>query len=90
MGIVRDQVREALSELRNTVATLREPLEADIPLHASIKRLATLFEEATGIDVHLLMPDKLPPLSNSHRLALFRTAQEALTNVQRHAQANQA
>ncbi len=86
---VREQVRAALQELRQTVATLREPLEADLPLGVSLQRLAAEFERATGIAVHLLLPGDLPGLSAAHRLALYRTAQESLTNVQKHARADQ-
>lgn len=86
---VREQVREALHELRQSVATLREPLEADLPLETSLKKLVRGFEEATGLAIHLLLPDEFPPLSAAHRLALYRTAQEALTNVQKHANARQ-
>jgi len=86
---VREQVREALSELRQTVATLREPLEADLPLEASLKRLVNGFEEATGIIIHLMLPETFPDMSAAHRLAIYRTAQEALTNVQKHAEAQQ-
>jgi signal transduction histidine kinase len=87
VGTVRDQVREALSELRRTVAALRTPLAADLPLPTALARLATGFEEATGLTVHLTLPQKMPALPDTHRLALYRAAQEALTNVQRHAQA---
>ncbi len=87
---VRDQVKEALRELRSTVATLRAPLQADLSLLSSLNRLAENFEEATGITVHLMLPDELPKLSNAHRLAIYRMAQESLTNVQRHARARDA
>ena len=86
---VRQQVRQALSELRAAVAALRAPLEADLPLSDSLTRLAVRFEEATGIEVHRALPEELPPLPEPHRLALYRAAQEALTNVQRHADARQ-
>ncbi len=86
---VRNQVREALHELRRTVATLREPLEADLPLDVSIKRLTLNFEEATGLQVNLILPDQIPPLTNNQRLAMYRTAQEALTNTHKHAGATQ-
>jgi signal transduction histidine kinase len=87
VGTVREQVREALEELRRTVATLRTPLEADVSLTRALARVAGDFEEATGLAVHLTLPDDLPPLPDTHRLAIYRAAQEALTNVQRHAHA---
>jgi signal transduction histidine kinase len=89
VGTVREQVREALGELRSTVATLRTPVEADLQLRSALRRLVTDFEEATGLTVHRLLPEELPTLSDSQRLALYRAAQEALTNIQRHAGASQ-
>lgn len=89
VGTVREQVREALTELRRTVAALRAPLEADLRLLSALKRLAANFEGATDITVHRVLPDESPDLPDAHRLALYRAAQEALTNVQRHADASQ-
>jgi two-component system NarL family sensor kinase len=85
---VREQVRDALGELRSTVATLREPLITDLTLTASIKRLAEPFEQATDLTLHLDLPEGLKQLPHPYRLTLYRAAQEALTNVQRHAQAS--
>jgi len=89
VGVVREQVSEALSELRGTVATLRAPLEEDLRLRSALQRLVRHFEEAAGITVHLILPDERPELSDPYRVALYRAAQEALTNVQRHAQAGE-
>jgi len=88
VGTVRQQVRQALSELRAAVAALRSPLEANLPVPDALARLATRFEEATGLEVHLAVPADLPALPEAHRLTLYRAAQEALTNVQRHADAH--
>ncbi len=90
VGTVREEVREALAELRGTVATLRAPIEADLQLRSSLQRLIANFEEATGCTVHQMLPDKMPSLPGAYRLAIYRTAQEALTNVQKHAHAKQA
>lgn len=89
VATVREQVVEALAELRRTVATLRTPLEADLPLPAALTRLVEEFRAGTGLEVHLALPGDLPRLPDEARTALYRGAQEALTNVQRHASARQ-
>jgi signal transduction histidine kinase len=89
VGTVREQVREALGELRSTVATLRTPIEADLHLLSALRRLTDHFEKATGLTVHRVLPKELPTLPDAHRLAFFRAAQEALTNIQKHAEASQ-
>ncbi|MBN1319181.1 MAG: sensor histidine kinase [Anaerolineales bacterium] len=88
--VVRSQIKEALDELRQTVAALREPLEAGLELTSALKRLAVGFEQAAGIKVNRILPESNPPLPETHRLALYRAAQEGLTNIGRHANAREA
>ncbi len=83
----REEVRRALDELRETVAALRAPLEAGMPLSEALRRLADHFHAATGLEVHLALPPDSLDLPPAHHLTLYRAVQEALTNVQRHAQA---
>ena len=90
ISTVREQVTEGLSELRHTVAALRTPLEEDLPLRAALTRLASSFMEATGIQTELYLPATIPDLPAEHRQALYRAAQESLTNIQRHAKATYA
>lgn len=86
----RDEVRAALAELRQTVAALRTPLAADLSLEPALRRLSADFEAATGVAVLLSLPDPLPAIPPTHRLALYRGAQEGLTNIQKHANAQHA
>lgn len=84
---VRGQVTEGLAELRATVSMLRTPLESALTLPNAITRLASDFQSATGITTHVDQPASLPAVGDEQRHALLRAAQEALTNVQRHAHA---
>jgi signal transduction histidine kinase len=90
VGAVQAEIREGLQELRRTVATLRAPVEADLALGPALKRLAGEFQHATGLVVHLAVADNLPDLSLNQRHTLYRGAQEALTNIQKHAGAAEA
>lgn len=87
IGNARGQVREALLELRQTVGRLREPLEIELSLPQSLARLAQDFQAASGITVFLELAEPPCRISPGQRIALFRAAQEGLTNVQRHASA---
>lgn len=87
---VRTQVKEALAELRRSVAALRQPLEADLLLVQALENLAESFQEATGVPVEVNIQSDLPEIGAEQRLVLYRAAQEALTNIQRHAHASRA
>jgi signal transduction histidine kinase len=90
IGAGRQQVRAALQDLRVTVGRLREPVDIELSLPQALQRLATSFQEATGLVVHLELPERDCEVTSAQRLALYRTAQEGLTNIQRHAAAHQA
>ncbi len=78
--------REGLSEIRGSVAALRAlPTEnRSLP-----EALADLVREsqAAGMTTTLLVSGTLPPLSSAVKLALYRIAQEGLTNVRKYAHA---
>ncbi len=90
IGAGRQQVRDALQNLRLTVGRLREPVEIELSLPQALRRLAASFQDATGLAVHLELPEDACQMTSAQRLALYRTAQEGLTNIQRHAAARQA
>lgn len=90
VGTVREQVKEGLTELRRTVAMLRASVEEDLPLDKALIRLVEQVQQATSLNIHLSLEGYPGNLSLQQHQALYRAAQEALTNIQRHARASEA
>jgi len=72
-------------EIRTASYLLHPPLLDELGLLSALRWLVDGFKERSGIDVHLDLPDSMQRLSRDEELTLFRVAQEALTNVHRHA-----
>ncbi|MGH2538221.1 MAG: sensor histidine kinase, partial [Candidatus Promineifilaceae bacterium] len=88
VGAMRQQLKEALAELRAAVATLRAPAARagpGRPLAEALAELAATFEAATGLALQLSLPAELPALTPAEETAFYRAAQEGMTNAQRHA-----
>lgn len=86
---LRQEVRELLSELRQVCAELRPPMLDTLGLSAALRVLADHWSAQTGIPIQLdLAPDAtLRALPGEVAVNLYRVAQEALTNVAKHATA---
>jgi two-component system, NarL family, sensor histidine kinase UhpB len=83
----RHAVRQALEEIRRMVQELRpQPLE-HLGLVSALTELSRRFEEQSGVVVERRFDGDLPALSPAAELAVYRVAQESLTNVARHAHA---
>jgi signal transduction histidine kinase len=80
---------ECLQEVRRSVAALRTATLDELSLPGALGRLADEFSENTGLAVRLELsvPAEIRPPPDA-ALALYRAAQEGLTNVQRHARAS--
>jgi signal transduction histidine kinase len=78
----RDLAKSGLEEARRAVSALREDPPA---LPAALRTLAESFEETTHRPCTLRISGPERRLTPEAELALLRTAQEALTNVRRHA-----
>jgi two-component system NarL family sensor kinase len=83
-------VWENLEEARRSVANLRGDRIAQLGLANAISQLVESFEEDAGVQVHLSVSKRLGKLPINLEEGLYRIAQEALTNVRKHAQAREA
>jgi len=84
---LRESTRSSLDEVRGVARRLRPHVLEDLGLRSALAALTT--ELFTHVDTHVrrgIMPG-LPQLDDAVELVVFRVAQEALTNVARHAQA---
>jgi signal transduction histidine kinase len=85
----QELAREGLTELRRSVAMLRAGALETRPFGVA---LAQLVDESgrSGLEVELEVEGTPRPLTPAVEFTLFRGAQEALTNVTRHASAKRA
>jgi signal transduction histidine kinase len=79
--------REGLTEVRRAVSELRNESRDLRPLTETLESLANESRVA-GIEVNLIVTGEPSLLSPEAQLTLYRAAQEALTNVRRHAHAS--
>lgn len=88
LNALRDELREGLTQLKNYVAELQPPLLEEMGLGPSIYQYIRQFSERTGIGFECNgcehFQERYP---KTIELTLFRILQEALTNVETHAQA---
>jgi len=82
---VRGHLSSGLDDLRVILGAVHTGSIDSDNLLPSLQQVADQFADATGISLHTRLPDALPPLSDAQAQALYRTAQEALTNIFKHA-----
>ena len=84
----KESVRQALEEVRRIARELRPEMLEHLGLVSALTELSRKFADQSGIRVVRRFADELPPLSDEAEIAVYRVAQESLTNVARHADAN--
>lgn len=84
----QESARAALDEVGRIAWQLRPGVLDDLGLEHALDALLTSFEEQTGIIVTRLFEVDLRTVEPEVELAVYRIAQEGLTNVARHANAS--
>jgi two-component system sensor histidine kinase UhpB len=83
---LRETARSGTEDIRRIARQLRPEALEDLGLQSALAALATSFGEQAQLRVDRRLEPSLP-LSRDEELVIYRIAQEALTNVARHAQA---
>ncbi|MER5424937.1 sensor histidine kinase [Streptosporangium roseum] len=82
--------QDSLTEARRSVSALQPHQLEDAHLPEAMTTLARGWSQSTGVDLHVEVTGDRVPLSPAIEVTLFRVAQEALTNVTKHADATRA
>ena len=83
---LREHVQTLVHDVRRLVYALRPPTLDQLGLAGALREGVQQLEHE-GLRVELRLPHPMPPLSAAVEVAVYRIAQEALTNVLRHARA---
>ncbi|MGF1588313.1 MAG: sensor histidine kinase [Pleurocapsa sp.] len=78
--------KEALANIRSSVATLRNNQNQERSLVASIQQLVVDFKSNTNLEI-ISEISLVSSLNSEVNISLFRIVQEALTNITKHSQA---
>ncbi|MBF0547391.1 MAG: AAA family ATPase [Candidatus Riflebacteria bacterium] len=84
---ISQMAADALLAVQRISYSLRPVVLDRMGLRVALENLVSSTRKHSGLDCQLIAEKKDWPLNEAQRIALFRIAQEALTNVMRHAKA---
>jgi two-component system, NarL family, sensor histidine kinase UhpB len=86
---LRETTRMGAEDVRRIAKRLRPEALEELGLHSALTALTTSFSQQTAVRVERRL-EPVPGLTAEQELVVYRVAQEALTNIARHARATQA
>ena len=84
---IREEVKDAIAEIRRVVDDLRPPAIDEVGLLGALRQRAAALSTET-LEYVVTGPDSLPPVPAAVEVAAFRIASEAMTNVAKHSGAS--
>jgi two-component system sensor histidine kinase UhpB len=87
---IQETTRGGLDEVRRIARRLRPGVLDELGLHSALRSLAHEYTDWSGLVVAVRVEPGGPELGPEAELVVYRVAQEALTNVVRHAGASRA
>ncbi len=88
LGEAQDTARTSLEDVRRIATDLRPEALKDLGLASALAALGDGFGRRAGLQVERQIQTPMPQLSSEAELVVYRVAQEALTNVARHARSD--
>ena len=85
----QETARSGVEDMREIARGLRPPALDAFGLRSALVSLASQISDRSGVRVRPQLAERLPTLAPEQDLAIYRVAQESLTNVARHADASQ-
>ena len=84
------RTQEAVADIRLLVYALRPPALDELGLIPALQEQVVQYSDQDHREIHISLeaPENLPPLPAAVEVAIFRIAQEALTNAVRHSHAS--
>ena len=87
MAELSERARATISDVRRSVHALRPPALDELGLVPALREGAAQYSQ-NGLNISMEAPTSLPPLPAAVEVATYHIAQEAMTNVIRHAGAS--
>ena len=84
---LKELTRGSMAELRRSIAGLRSPGLGERDLQETLQELCVDFGARTGVEITCQIDDNVNRLRPAIAETIWRVAQEALTNVEKHANA---
>jgi two-component system sensor histidine kinase DegS len=86
---LKTAINTTLQETRKFIFDLRPMTLDDLGLVPTLRRYVTQFGEKSNLEVNLMVQNMETRLPSHYEVTIFRFIQEALSNVEKHANANQ-